>query len=340
MRFLTMALLIGLTVSMATSTLAAKKTTLKLATLAPVGTTWDKILKEMTAEWNELSEGRVQVKVYAGGVAGDDRDIVRKMRIGQIHAAALTISGLVAIDPACDVFSIPMFYDSYDEFFYVREQITPVLRDRLQEKGFYLVHWGLVGWVHVFTTRSVETVDDLRQIKIFTWAGDDSMTRLWKDNGFNPVALAVPDMLMGLQTGMIDGVPTTPYAALSMQYYRHMPYMLDVKMAPMVGATVIHESGWKRLSEADRAMILESGQGAQDRVSLEIPPKDIESIEEMRKRGLTIVDPGQSDTAEWQATAQRFADKMRELKVPQEIFDMAVEYRTTFRERGTVEAER
>ena len=210
MRFLTMALLIGLTVSMATSTLAGKKTTLKLATLAPVGTTWDKILKETTAEWNELSEGRVQVKVYAGGVAGDDRDIVRKMRIGQLHAAALTISGLVAIDPACDVFSIPMFYDSYDEFFYVREQITPVLRDRLQEKGFYLVHWGLVGWVHVFTTRSVETVDDLRQIKIFTAIGrpvENDLLRPQGDADRHEVAgtPVAPASIRGAWSAILDG---------------------------------------------------------------------------------------------------------------------------------------
>ncbi len=219
------------------------ETTVKLASLAPDGSVWDLAIEEMGAEWAEATDGRVRLRVYPGGVAGDEPDVVRKMRIGQLHAAALTVGGLIEIDDAFRVFSIPMFFDSYDELYYVLEPMTPELSRRLDEKGYVLLNWAHAGWVHLFSTEPLSGLEQLKRAKLFVGAGDDRAVQWWKNNGYRPVPLATTDILTGLQTGMIEALPSPPLAALLLQWYRHAPHMLDLGLAPLVGATIVQTPG-------------------------------------------------------------------------------------------------
>ncbi|MGB5999995.1 MAG: TRAP transporter substrate-binding protein DctP, partial [Thermoanaerobaculia bacterium] len=146
-RFAVLVGLLLLTLGLATRGVEAA-TVIKLATLVPDGSVWDKALKEMGADWKESSDGRVTLRIYPGGVAGDEPDVVRKMRIGQIQAASLTVTGLSEIDPAFKVFTIPLFYDSYEELLFVLEAMEPYLAAKLEARGFVFVHWGHAGWVH------------------------------------------------------------------------------------------------------------------------------------------------------------------------------------------------
>ena len=229
---------------------AASPIVIKLSTAAPEGTVWHQGLERMADDWKRTTDGRVTARIYAGGIAGDEPDMIRKMRLGQIHAASISIIGLSNIDDAFDVFSIPMFYDSYDELYHVMGQLEPAMRQRLEERGFVLLGWGIGGWVHVFTKRPVTRFDDLRDIKMFVSAGNAAWVRYWKKSGFRPVPLATTDVLTGLQTGLIDGLPSTPLAALSLQWFRQAPNMLDLGLAPLVGATVVSRKTWERLGEA------------------------------------------------------------------------------------------
>ena len=214
----------------------------KLATLVPDGSVWDKVLKGMGAEWGTATQGRVVLRIYPGGVAGDEPDVVRKMRIGQIHAAALTITGLSEIDESFRLFSIPMFFQSYSELFQVLDRLEPRLRQKLDAKGFVLLNWGHGGWVHFFTRTPVQSVDELKKLKIFVWAGDDRSAQMWKANGFNPVPLAATDILPALQTGMIDALPSPPLAANLLQWFRQARYMADIGLGPLAGALVFTKS--------------------------------------------------------------------------------------------------
>ena len=119
----------------------AQQQIVKLATLVPEGTVWDKSMRDMGAQWSASTQGRVVLRVYPGGVAGDEPDVVRKMRIGQLQAAAITTGGLADIDPSFNVFNIPMFFTSYPELYATLDQLTPVLRQRLEAKGFVLLAW-------------------------------------------------------------------------------------------------------------------------------------------------------------------------------------------------------
>lgn len=310
---------------------AQKKTTIKMATLAPEGSPWHKALMDMGNEWKEGTEGRVQLRIYPGGIAGDDPDMVRKMRINQLHAGALTVNGLGSIDSALNVFSVPLFFDSFEEYAYVLDKMTPVMKQRLEDKGFVMLFWIQGGWIHLFSRNAVTTIDELKQVKMFTSAGDDSMVQAWKELGFRPVPLAATDILTGLQTGMIDALPATPLAALSMQWFTKAPNMFGEGIAPLLGGTVVSKRTWEKISEADRNVMLAAARKAEAWLTVEIPRKDREAVGEMRERGLAVTElPPGPRQAEIRETARKMAAKMRS-SMPAEIFDEAMRHRDRFR---------
>ncbi len=312
---------------------AGSAVTFKLATLVPDRSVWGNVLSEMAAEWKEATDGRVTLRIYPGGVAGDDPDVVRKMRIGQLHAGTLTQAGLTEIDAAFNLFNTPLFFESYEEYFYVLDEIQPALEKVLRDKGFVLLHWGHGGWVHLFATRSVESVADLKDLKLFVWAGSDRMVRWWKDAGYKPVPLAFTDVATGLQTGMLEAMPNTPLAALSFQNYRNTPYMLGMGFAPFLGATLVTTRSWNRLDVTDRRAIMAAVEKAAERFKTEVPDQDARAITEMEKRGLTVIsveDP--KLVGQWRAEAEKFAAAMREDFVPADIYDLAFAARQKYRD--------
>ncbi|HEV8347894.1 MAG TPA: TRAP transporter substrate-binding protein DctP, partial [Vicinamibacterales bacterium] len=245
------ALLVG-----AFTALPVAQTTIKLATVVPIGSVWDKNLKQMGEEWKQATGGRFDVTVYAGGAQGDEPTVLRKMRLDALQAAALTNVGLGSIDAAFNVFNVPFFFESYDELNYVIDKMTPALRKRAEAKGFVLLNWGHGGWTQVFTKKPVQTVDEMKKVKLWTSSGNDQMVQWFKANGFEPRAMAMTDITTGLTAGMIDGLPTTPLAASLFQWYRQTPYMLELGLAPIVGAGVITTKAWKAIPEADRKTLL------------------------------------------------------------------------------------
>ncbi len=310
---------------------SAAQTVVKLATLVPDGSVWDKVLRETGHQWSQATGGRVTMRLFPGGVAGDEPDIVRKMRIGQIQAGALTTSGLTDIDPAFKVFAIPMFFESYPELLAVIRKLEPTLKQRLEAKGFVLLNWGHGGWVHFFSKRPIQSLDELRRAKMFAWAGDEQMVQVWRAFGFQPVALAATDILPSLQTGMIDAMPTTPLAALSLQWFRATPNMVDVGLAPLVGGIVISKAAWNRISAADRAAILASCKRAESRLEREVPRQDTLAVTEMSRRGLTVHRIPPAQAAEWRAIASSFAAQVSTNGLPPDVLEIAQSERDAFR---------
>ena len=307
---------------------------IKLATFVPEGSVWHKALREMGAEWAQETNGRVQLKVYPGGVAGDEPDYVRKMRIGQIQAAAVTTAGLSQIDNSFQLFGVPMFFESYPELYAVLDKMTPILKQRLDAKGFVLLNWGHGGWVYFFTKQDARTVADIKKAKMYAMAGDDRWVQLWKNNGYTPVALAPSDMLTGLQTGMIEGCPTTPLLALTLQWYKHTPHMVGIGMAPLVGGLVMTKQAWNKISPADQAKVRAACLRLERKLATGVPKQDTSAVEEMKKRGLTVTQVSPAAVAEWHVAAEQFAKGMRGTLLPPDILDMATRERDAFRQRS------
>jgi TRAP-type C4-dicarboxylate transport system substrate-binding protein len=314
----------------AASATAQGRVVLRMATLVPDGSIWDKNLRLMAADWQKQSGGRVTVNIFPSGQMGDEREIVRRMRFDNPQAAALTVVGLAEVDEAFNVFGMPFFFDSYDELYHVIDRMTPMLTQRLDQKGLQFIAWGHGGWAQVFTTKPVKTLNDLKQIKLFTSAGDERMVQWYKQNGFQPRALAMTDILTGLTSGMIEGLPAPPTAANAFQWFRQTKFMLDLGIAPVVGAIVITKKTWGAIPEADRAKFLESAKATETRLEVEIPKQDAASIEEMKKRGLTVT---RAEGPEWKTIAQSFASSMRGSMVPADVYDLAVKERDAFRQQ-------
>jgi len=310
---------------------AGAQTVVKLATLVPEGSVWHRILADQAAEWQRISNGRVELRLYPGGVAGDDPDMVRKMRVGQFQAAAVTAEGLSEIDEAFRIFQIPLFFDSVDELFHVIERLEPMLRQRLEARGFTLINWGYAGWVYLYSKRPIRSIDDLRAQKLFLWGGEERSMRILRSQGFQPVGLAATDIMMALQTGMIDVLATAPLAALSLQWFRTTPYQLDEGLAPFLGATIMTRQAFNSLPQQDRQALLEAAARAGRRYRDEIPQHEQRAGEEMRQRGLTITSIAPEARASWRATAQTLSNAYRGALVPPDVFDAAVRARDEFR---------
>jgi len=310
---------------------ASAQSVLKLATVVPQGSVWDKNLKQMGDEWKDATGGRVSVTVFSGGSQGDEPTVLRKMRLDAIQAAAFTVVGLGQIDWAFNVFDIPFFFDSYDELNYVTDQLTPVLRKVIEPKGFMLLNWGHGGWTQIFTKKPVATVDDLKHIKLWTSAGNDKQVQWFKANGFEPRAMAMTDILTGLTTGMLEGLPTTPLAAMLFQWDRQTPYMLELGLAPVVGAGVITTKAWNAIPDADKPKLLAAAAGVEARLRVDVPKLDANAVEQMTKRGLTVTKPV---GPEWRTQLDGLAKTMRGDSVPPDIFDLAVKARDEFRKKN------
>jgi TRAP-type C4-dicarboxylate transport system substrate-binding protein len=302
---------------------AAAKETIKLATLAPQGSVWDLAMREMGARWSRDTGGRVALVVYPGGVAGDEADLVRKMRIGQLQGAGLTVTGLAQIDPAFLVFHVPMMIESWSELDAVLTALRPELERRLEAKGYVLLHWAHGGWLYLFSREPVRTVGDLKRQKLFVWAGDDERVQQWRRHGFQPVALDATQVLLGLQTKLIDVVPATPIVCLSLQWFRQATSMLDLGLAPLVGGVIVKKDLWDRLAPADQEAVRAAAREAEQRLATGVPEKDAESIAEMKKRGLTVTAPSAAEAAEWRRAADEFLGTASETATPPEILAVA-----------------
>jgi TRAP-type transport system periplasmic protein len=306
------------------------QTTIKLATVVPENSIWDKNLKQMAADWSQATSGRVVLTVFGGGSQGDEPTVLRKMRVDALQAASLTVVGLGTIDSAFNVFDVPFFFESYDELNEVTDKLTPEISKRVESKGFVLLNWGHGGWTQVFTKKPVRTVDDLKKIKLYTSAGNDRMVQWFKANGFEPRAMAMTDIMTGLTTGMVEGVPTTPLAALLFQWYRQTPNMLDIGLAPVIGATVISRKAWNAVPEADRPKLRAAALAVQRRLQDDVPKQDAAATAEMVKRGLIVTE---ASGPEWRKEMDGLAKTMRGEMVPPDIFDLAVKARDAYRKQ-------
>ena len=313
---------------------AAAQTTIRVATVAPVNSTYHKALLDMGAEWEAKTSGRVKLTVYAGGTQGSEEATLRMMRpeVDQLQGNLLT-SGLSSIDDAFSVFGIPFFFANDAEGQHVLERLAPMLEKRLEAKGFKLLAWGSAGWVQLFSKNPINTLADVKAAKLFTTEGDDRMVQWYKQNGFRPVALKSGDIpaQLRLSTGMIDAAPMPPYVASLMQVFRDAKYMLDVDVAPLFGALVVTNTAWKKISPADQAVMMASAKTVEKRLLSEAVKLDESSIAAMKTRGLTVITPDPKALAGFRAEADRLVATIKGTLVPADVYDLAQRERDAYR---------
>jgi len=216
----------------------------------------------------------------------------------------------------------------------VREKLRPMLDQRFFDKGFVVLCWGDAGWVRFFSKTPAVRPDDFRRLKIFAWAGDIPQTDIMKSLGYQPVALEVSDILPGLQTGMITMVPSTPFWALTLQFYNHAPYMLELDWAPMVGAMIVTRKAWDAMSPAGRQALRQAGAEAGVELRALSRREHQESVAAMTKRGLKVQSLTPEVEAEWRRAAEQMYPLVRGKMVPAEFFDEVQRLLREYRAKG------
>lgn len=307
---------------------------LRLATFAPANTTWHKALLEMGAAADKATAGRVKLRVFANGTQGPEATVVTLMRVGQLNSALLMPAGLAQIDPSANVLGLPFFVKSDAELQNLLDKVGPEIGRRLAAKGFHLLNWGSAGWVQIFSKKEIRTLDDLKNAKLFTSQGDTAMVKWYNQNGFHPQALSEKEIVtqLRLPTGMIDTVPSPPYGAVALQFFTATPYMLDLRVAPLIGATVVSKATWDKLSAADQAAVTTAALAMQKRVMSEVPSTDAEAVAAMQKRGLKVIPLDAAARAQFEKAAEQLMPSMRGSIVPADIYDMAIKERDAFRQ--------
>jgi TRAP-type C4-dicarboxylate transport system substrate-binding protein len=319
-------LLAGLT----SSTAAGERLVIKLATLAPKDSTWHKILETMGEKWKKASAGEVQLRIFAGTL-GDESDIMRRIRVGQLQAAAVTTVGLGTVDASTQALHVPLAFASHEELDYVQSRIAPRMEKALHDKGLVVLNWGDAGWVHFFTKAPVARPSDLKKLKIFVWATGASSDDIWKDKGFQPVSLSAVDILPGLQTGMISAIQAPPLAALANQWFAFTKYMTDLQWAPLTGATIISRKTWDQVPAQLQPEFLKAAGEAGAQLQTEIRKLEKEALDAMTKRGLQIVPVPPDAAKEWATMVESIYPRIRGEMIPPEYFDEVLRLRNEYR---------
>lgn len=248
--------LIGLVILLAGQATAA--TTLKLATQLPDGTAWMKAFREAGDQIEAQTEGRVQLKFYPGGVMGNDATVMRKIRIGQLHGAALTGGEFARVVPDMKLYSLPFLFRSEEEVEYVRARMDPILREEANAEGFELAGLSGGGFANLYSRSEFSSLQDLQSLKMWLPADDEAASIAFELAGLSPVQLPMSDIYTSLQTGLIDSVASTPTGVIAFQWHTRIKYMSDVPISYLMGTFALSSKALRGLSDADREVVIDT----------------------------------------------------------------------------------
>jgi TRAP-type C4-dicarboxylate transport system substrate-binding protein len=325
------AALLGLLVLSASGLQAAEKS-LRIGSLVPKNSLYHRQLLDVADSWRTAQGGGARYLVYPDGSQGGEAEMARRMRIGQLQGALLSVVGLREIEPSIAALqSMPLLFRSWEEVDYVREKMRPAMEKKFLDKGFVVLTWGDAGWVRFFSKEAAVRPDDYKRMKFFAWGSEPDQQAIMKSLGYTPVPLETTDILPAIQTGMINVVPSTPYFALATQIYNTAPNMLEINWAPIVGALVVTRKAWDDMSPAVQQAVRAASDKAGAQIRTKAREEVQEAVEAMKKRGLTVNKPNAEQMKEWNDLAEKLYPRIRGTMVPAETFDEVMAHIKTFR---------
>jgi len=262
---------------------------LRVATLAPSGSPWMQVLDKAAAEIKTKTSGRVTMKYFEGGQQGDERDFVRKIKLGQLDGAAVTAIGLAMIDESIRVLELPMMFQSAEEVDYVADKMWPYFQKKFEKKGFRLQDRGEVGWIYFLSKKKVEKLADLRDQKLWIWGDDQLVGSMFKKLGLNGVPLGVPEVDGNLTSGKIDACYGSPLAAVALQWYSKVKYMTSMPSSFAIGATVVSLDSLKKLSAEDAKAVEDISRANAKKLRRVIRKANEDAKGTMSRKGVTVV---------------------------------------------------
>ena len=286
----TTSLLLAIAILSLFSSRAQAQTIIKVATLAPEGSAWMNLFHEWGRNVEAHSAGKLKIKFYAGGVAGDERDAVRKMRLGQLSGAVVTAIGLGLIQSEVRVLELPMLIKNYAELDYVRDAMSAEFSKKFAEKGYVLLGWGDVGPVHIFSNTPIKSKADLNQTKMWAWTDDPLVKAMFKQLGSNGVPLGVPDVLTSLQTGLINACYGSPLSMVALQWYTKVKYMTSLQLSQAIGATVMSKEVFDALSPDLQKILVDDSKAMESKLLKTIRSDNDKSLASMKSSGIQVIE--------------------------------------------------
>lgn len=285
-------------------------TEIKFAIVAPEGSTWSKVV----GEWNEglksKTNGQVSFKIYAGGVQGDERDVIRKMKIGQLDAAGFTGLGLGIINSEVRVLELPFLFQDYNEVDAVTKKIQPKLKAGFAKKGFEFLGWAEAGFVNIFSNKPIASLKDLKGAKMWMWEADPLVKALCDEFGIVPIPLALSDVLTSLQTNLIDAAYAPPLGAIAMQWFTRTKFYTKDKLTNSTGAFLITKSAMNKLTPAQQKILRETALKYSKKLIDRTRAENLQSYTALANAGLKPVEIEVASLEEIRTRSQKVWDKL------------------------------
>jgi TRAP-type transport system periplasmic protein len=284
-------LIFSTSTSQASSEKTEKQYVLKFATLIPADTAWMKEIDAWTEEVYKKSNGRLKFKMYPGGVMGDEPDVLRKIRSRQLQGAFFTGYGIGRIFSPARVLEMPFLFKNTDESDYVRKQLMPEIETGFRKKGFELLGWPEVGFIHFFSKKPIGSLKELKKRRLWIWQGDPLGEALTKVAGIAPIPLSIMDVYAQLSAkhGSIDTVFNSPFGALAMQWHTKLKYASSLHATNAIGGLVVSNQFFNKLPDDLKELLKTTGTKAGNRINRISRRDNHKSIELLKKSGIKFM---------------------------------------------------
>lgn len=281
--------------------------TIKCATVAPEGSLWMKILGNMNKEVFRKTRGRVRFKFFAGGIAGEEKAVLEKMRYGQLQAAALTGVGMGQVVPSVRIMELPFLFRNTDEYDHVLAAIAPKLEAMFLKKDIVVLGWAEGGFAHVFSRKKLETLEQLKKARCWVRQGDMLTERVVREIGTLGVSLAMSEVLTSVQTGMVDTVYVSPVALIALQWFPHFKYLVDVPLVNIETGVLMSKKAFDQMSEGDARMVKSICRKHTKLLVKAVRSDDQKSKKILREKGIVTLVPAESEVKKFNAISRRSA---------------------------------
>ena len=318
-------------------TISATTHVLKFATLMPTGTAWSKILDNWVQEVEDKSNGRIKFRMYSGGVMGDEPDVLRKIRKGQLHGGMFTGYGIGRIYSPARVLEMPFLFRNIDESDYVRERIMPDIINGFRDHGFELLGWPEIGFIHFFSTKPIASMDDIRERRIWLWQGDPLGEAFFKAADIDPIPLSIMDVYTQLSAkhGSIDTVYTSTFGAIALQWYSKLRYASHIPLTNAIGGVVISNRFFNKLPQDLQQLLKTTGKAMSDKIRLNAREENKKSIAILERNGIEFMfDWDDVDMEEILTIRDHAADYLEQTNyIPAKMFDTTKKILTDYRKQ-------
>jgi len=304
---------------------------LKIASIAPDRSPWGKALESVARDWERISNGTIQVRIYPGGIAGSEQDMIRKMRMGTLQGGVFSNMGLAKIESSITAISIPFLFYSREEFNVVFDRMKPVFERMLEKKGFKTMLWTLAGWVNFFTKKEVIDPDGLKKLKVSVTADFPEIEQVWKKMGYEVVPGGMNDLMIQLQSGAVSAIYLPALLAGSGQFFALVPHMLSPTLAPLVGGLLLSDKAWASIPADLHQPLLEAVAAAAQGLYEETMTLEADAVKMMKDNGLKVHDPPADALAKWRGAAGLAVQDLIGPVFSKEIYDQILEYIQEYR---------